>query len=192
MEASTILAILALIAGLISFGYPRIEIYFIKRPKLVVEINPNKGFTRSSSFIDYHPDTDRTKPVNRPETIRIYELLWKFDLVIRNNSEINAFNVKMLQHKNATKLAFNASINPQKSLKTHEEVIIPFQFTKVIQSTTQEFPLHYTQNPSDFKDLMLLLEYENEFGRKFYSRYFFNTDKSKFYKTRKSELIYWS
>ncbi|MFD2564801.1 hypothetical protein [Aquimarina rubra] len=191
MTVGYIISFFILLGGLIYFLYPRYEAYFVKRPKLVIEISSNEGFTKLSKFIRYHPDTDRTKPVNRPEVIKIYRLEWRFDLTIRNNSEINAFTVKMLQHRNLMNLSFNKEINPQKSLKSHQEEIIPFQFIKTIESTDAEFESHYTNIPSDFKDLMLLLEYENQYGKKFYSRYFFNTDSTKFIKVKKTELKYW-
>lgn len=187
-----IISSLILLGGLIYFLYPRYEAHFIRRPKLVVELASKKGITRSSHFIDYCSETDRSQPVNRPGVIKIYELNWNFDLTIRNNSEINAFNVKMLQHNNLMNLTFKKEINPQKSLQSHQEEIIPFQFIKIVKSTNEEFESHYIKKPSDFKDLMLMLEYENQSGKKFYSRYFFNTNSSEFSSIKKSELKYWS
>ncbi|WP_339725528.1 hypothetical protein [Maribacter stanieri] len=191
MEKGAIIAIVALILGLAYFALPKIYRYFYKRPRLVVEIEPNKGLTSSQRFIRYSSKNPVGIPVNTPEGISIYEFEWKFDLTVRNNSEVNAFNIKMCQRKKSNYLNFKKNINPNKALKAHEEETIPFIFSKVVETKHKDRESHFPKRPSEFKDLMLLLEYENEFGRKFYSRYYFNTDKTEYKKTPKTELKYW-
>ncbi|QCX37335.1 hypothetical protein FF125_02360 [Aureibaculum algae] len=191
MDTKILLAIVALILGLLYFALPKIYNYYLKRPKLVVDIEPNKGITSSQKFIRHSSKNPVGVPVNTPEGISIYEFEWKFDLTIRNNSEVNAFNIKMCQRKNSDYLNFKKNINPNKALKAHEEETIPFIFSKVVETKHKDRESHFTKRPSEFKDLMLLLEYENEYGQKFYSRYYFNTDKTDYKKTSETELKYW-
>jgi hypothetical protein len=191
MDGKLIIGIVALILGLIYFVVPRIYRYYFKRPKLVVEVEPNKGITSSQRFIRYSPKNPVGVPVNTPEGISIYEFEWKFDLTVRNNSEVNVFNIKMCQRKNSDYLTFKKNINPNKALKAHEEETIPFTFSKVVETKHKDRESHFPRRPTEFKDLMLLLEYENEYVVKFYSRYYFNTDKTDYKKTPKTELKYW-
>jgi hypothetical protein len=191
MEIGVIIALAALILGIVSFAFPKIYRHFYKRPKLVIEIEPNKGITHFQKHIRYSSKNPEGIPVNTPEGISIYEFEWKFDLTVRNNSEVNAFNIKMCQRKKSNYLTFKKNINPNKALKAHELETIPFIFSKVVESKHKDRKSHFTKTPSEFKNLMLLLEYENEFGQKFYSRYYFNTDKTEFKKTPKSELELW-
>lgn len=192
MNAIVVVGIIGLILGLGYFLYPRILNYYFKRPKIVLELNENIGITRSSSHLGYSTLNDRSLPVNRPEAISIYELEWKFNLTVRNNSEVNGFNLRLMQHKNLMNLNFKSKINPNKALKAHEEIVIPLVFSKTIQCMHKDLNQHYTVRPSDFTDLMLLMEYSNEHGKKFYSRYYFNDDVSKLVFISKKELQFWS
>ena len=112
MDIKILLTIIALILGIVYFAIPRIYKYYFKRPKLIVEIEPNKGLTSSQTFIRFSSKNPVGVPVNTPEGISIYEFEWKFDLIVRNNSEVNAFKIKMCQHKNSNYLTFKKSINP--------------------------------------------------------------------------------
>lgn len=191
MDGKLIIGIVAILLGLVYFLVPRIYKYYFERPKLVIEIEHNKGITSSQTFIRHSTKNPLGVPVNRPDGISIYKFEWKFDLTVRNNSEVNAFNVKMCQRKNSDYLIFKKNINPNKALKTHEEEIIPFAFSKIVETKHKDRESHFSKRPKEFKNLMLLLEYENEYGVKFYSRYYFNTDKTDFKKTSKTELKYW-
>jgi len=42
-----------LIGGIIYFIYPRYESYFKVRPKLVVELEPNTGITKTQDMLGY-------------------------------------------------------------------------------------------------------------------------------------------
>ena len=191
MNTMVIVGLVGLLLGLLYFLYPRIADIYFKRPKIVLELDENVGISRSSSHLGYSPSNDRGLPVNRPEAISIYELEWKFNLTIRNNSEINAFDLRLMQHKNLLNLDFKSKINPNKALKAHEEIVIPLVFKKTIQCMHKDRNKHYTQGPSDFQNLMLLLEYSNQHGKKFYSRYYFNNDVSKLVSISIKELQFW-
>ena len=191
MDIKMIITIIALFLGLIYFVVPRVYKYYFKRPKLVVEIAPNKGITKSQIFIGHSSKNPVGVPVNTPEGITIYKFEWKFNLTIRNNSEVNAFNIKMCQRENSNYLTFKKTINPNKALKSHEEETVPFTFSKIVETKHKDRESHFPKKPTEFKDLMLLLEYKNEYGLKFYSRYYFNTDKTEYKKTSKMELTHW-
>ena len=191
MDIKVFLTIIALILGIAYFVIPRIYKYYFKRPKLVVEIEPNKGLQSSQTFIGHSSKNPVGIPVNTPEGISVYEFEWKFNLIVRNNSEVNAFNIKMCQHKNSNYLTFKKSINPNKALKAHENETMPFVFSKVVETKHKDRASYFPRTPHEFKNLMLHLEYENEFGTKFFSRYYFNTNETKYDKIPKSELKYW-
>lgn len=150
METKTLLKIVALILGLLYFALPKIYNYYFKRPKLVVVIEPNKGITNSQTFIRFSSKNPVGVPVNTPEGIGIYEFEWKFNLIIRNYSEVNAFNIKMCQHKN-NYLNFKKNINPNKTLKAHEEETIPLIFNKVVETKLKDRGSHFSKRPSEFE-----------------------------------------
>lgn len=157
----------------------------------MIELHPNRGITSSQRHLGYSEKNDFTQAVNIPDAISIYKFEWKFDLTIINNSEINAFNTVLLQHTNLQNLVFNKNINSNRALKAHEDETLPFVFSKIVETAHKVREKHFTKRPAEFKNLMLLLEYENQYGRKFYSRYYFNTDKTELTKINASERKYW-
>jgi len=46
-----------------------------------------------------------------------YKFEWRFDLILRNNSEINAYEVKLKQNKSKPQIQFRGEINLQKAPK---------------------------------------------------------------------------
>lgn len=150
---------------------------FFKSPKLIMELYPNQGKTRLQIYIQYSPKNDTSLPMNRPEAMCIYEFEWKFDLMIRNNSEVTAYSTQILQRVNKPELNFKLSLNINKAIQPHQEIKLPQVFSKV-DTMHFERELHYVPTPSAFSDLLLLLKYENEYGLGFYSKYNFKTDRT--------------
>lgn len=180
-----------ILAGLIYFLYPRYEKNFKERPKLVVEIEPNSGITKTQNFIGY---SSKNKPISddRDEMWYIYEFEWRFELILRNNSEINAYEVKLLQHQTKPQIQFNGKINMQKALKAHGEIILPFRVHKYVECQGKDREEHFRKTPEFLKNLMIVFVYKNPKGTNFQSRYHFNTDKTEFNKIPKDELKkYW-
>src|SRR5690606_31827627 len=104
MEIGIIVSIISLFLGISYFIFPRFYDRFYKRPKLTMEIEPAQGITAFQKFIAYSSENDPDLPVNRPDAIATYHFEWNFNIIVRNNSEVNAYNVKLLQHRNHPKL----------------------------------------------------------------------------------------
>jgi len=180
-----------LLVGLAYFLYPRYESRFKERPKLVVEIEPNSGITKTQDFIGY---SSKNKPISDgpDEMWYVYKFEWRFELIVRNNSEINAYEVKLLQHQTKPQIQFNGEINMQKALKAHEEIKLPFRVHKYVECQGKDREEHFRKTPEFLKDLMIVFDYKNPKEMSFRSRYYFNTDKTDFNKIPKEELKkYW-
>jgi hypothetical protein len=182
--------ILAIILAFIYFIYPRLENYFRKRPKLIVEIEPNKGITSQQNLKGY---SDKNPPISEDpdEMWYIYEFEWLFNLIIRNNSEITAYDIKMLQKNDAPKIEFQKTINFQKAMKAHEEIELPFKISTIIECQGKEREFLFDNQAGIFKTLKILLEYKNPQNREFYSTFSFKEKKTNLNRIQSYEKNYW-
>jgi hypothetical protein len=99
--------IVAFAFAFLYFIYPRYESKFKIRPKIVVETESGKGIRKIQTFIGY--STKNAGIITDPDSRWvIYEFEWRFELVIRNNSEINAYELELLQKKMDLILNFKA------------------------------------------------------------------------------------
>lgn len=187
-----ILTIIAIVVGAFYFLYPRYEQLHLHRPKLLVDLAPGKGFTKSCWVEGLSAKNPPTIIAGSQDTWYIYKLSWEFDLVVRNNSEFNAYEVKLLQHKNKPQIKFRNKINFNKALGSQEEIVLPFTIHKYVECQVKDRGNHYKDKPDLLKDLMIVFDYKNPKGKTFQSRYFFNTDKTDYRKIPKAELKeYW-
>jgi len=179
--------------GLIYFLYPRIEEKYFKRPKLILEIKPNEGITSSQTNLGA-TTKNRTDgvPVFPNEIWYLYEFEWRFNLILRNNSEVNAYDIKLLQNKNQPTMDFKEQINFDKALLAHQEITLPFRANTVVEIQGKDREEHFSNTPKAFQDLMISFEYKNPNDRIFHSRYYFNTNKISFDRISKVLLNeYW-
>lgn len=185
------IAAASIILGILYFAYPRLENYYKLRPNLIIEIEPNMGITRSQTPLKIS-SKNTPGPTDIGDIWRVYKFEWNFDLTVRNNSEINAYSIKLLQHKNQQHIEFREKINFNKALRSQEEIILPFKVTTIKDVQGKDLDKVFKNRPESFDDLMILFEYKNPKDRKFYSRYYFNTDSVSFERMKESELQkYW-
>lgn len=183
------LPIIAITCGLIYFLYPRIENYFVTRPKLIIEIEENQGITSRQNLLRY---SSKNPPISEgpDEMWYVYEFEWLFNLIVRNNSEINAYEIKLMQKNGAPNVVFQREINFQKALKSHEEIELPFKISTIVECQGKDRENIFGSQPDVFKNLMVLLEYKNPKGRNFHSAYSFNTNKTDLKRRQSYELQY--
>ncbi|WP_163380196.1 hypothetical protein [Cyclobacterium sp. SYSU L10401] len=162
MKLEILFPILILSAGFLYFIIPRISKKYFARPLLFMEINPNEGITMQRRHIA-RIENSEIKYGNDPEAESLYGLVWKFDLIIRNNSENAAYNIKMFPQKTTKgKLTFNSIVNENKTLAAHQELVIPFEFYQEKESKHKDVDKLDTVEPDFFDEFKILLDYKNE------------------------------
>lgn len=189
MNVGYILTGIIIIAGAIYFLYPRYEQFYRFRPNLVVELEPNKGITKNQTYMG--PTTKNEGPIieaGDPNTWFLYKFEWHFDLVVRNNSEYNAYNTRLLQHNTRPQIQFRGKINFQKALRSQEEIVLPFTIHSYEECQAKDREKIFASDPEFLNDLMIVFDYSNPKGRHFQSRYYFNTNRTDFKRIPRSEL----
>jgi hypothetical protein len=184
-----VVSILIFLAAIVSQILPRYEQYYKHRPNLVVELSSSKGIHSIQTPVGL--SAKNKKPVIQagdPNIWRVYEMEWNFDLVLRNNSEYNAYNVKLLQHKSRPQIQFRENINFNKALRSQEEIILPFTIHKIVECQDKDRERIFNGRPDFFDDLMIVFDYKNPKGKKFQSRYYFNDDNTTYERIPTKEL----
>ena len=83
-------------------------------------------------------------------------------MVIRNNSEYDAYNIELFTKGIAVgNLKFNSKVNPNKPLSKHSELIIPFEYetSRIIQH--QNILNLNMKEPEELQDFEILINYRN-------------------------------
>ncbi|OBY65979.1 hypothetical protein [Polaribacter vadi] len=188
MKIEQIVPLLILIAGLIYFLIPIIRKKFYTRPKLYIEINPNEGITSARYFIAHIPD-ESIEFANDPEAKNLYELIWKFNLVIRNNSENAAYSIKMRTNKpEEGHILFKSTVNENKPLAAHEELSIPFEYKQEKISKIKDINNLDSKEPQFFENFKILLDYRNSGNTRFNSLLIVKSKEISYKKILKKEI----
>ncbi len=169
MKLEILFPILILTAGFLYFIIPRIIMKYFTRPDIFIEVNPNEGLVRGRLMIRHLPN-ESVKYANSPEAENLYELNWKFNLIIRNNSENSAYNIKMYSTKpEVGKLLFAKSVNENKPLAAHEELLLPFEYKQEKVCKLKDIGTLDSKEPDFFKSYRILLDYKNSGKTRFNS-----------------------
>lgn len=190
MNFMTYFPILVGALAFVYFIYPRYEAKFRIRPRIVVETEPNKGITKMQSFIGYSSKNGSDRS-DIDERWFIYEFEWKFDLIVRNNSEINAYELQLLQRKDSPNIEFQGKINIQKALKAQEEIVLPFKISKIVECQGKDRESYFNNYPDIFEKISIILQYKNPKGQLFQSVYFFKRNYTSFESVNKNIIKYY-
>ncbi|MEX0287717.1 MAG: hypothetical protein AB3N14_01265 [Flavobacteriaceae bacterium] len=188
-----IISSLILLAAIISQVLPRLERYYKHRPKLIVELQKSNGITSTQTPMGLSSkNKGPVIQVGNPEIWRIYKFEWNFNLIVRNNSEHNAYEVQLLQHNTRPQIRFRENISLNKALREQEEITLPFSIHKITECQDKDRERIFSSKPEFFDDLMIVFNYKNPSGRSFQSRYYFNDDKTTYDRIPLKELTqYW-
>ena len=164
------------------------ERYFISRPKLHVKFQKDPGITTSKLSLGVTPRNGPVLTAGSNLTWHLYRLTWNYELMVTNNSEVNAYSVKLLQHTNAPQIKFKNNFDQNIPFKSHEQIVLPFSIIIEEELRSIDADNKIKSKPEIFKDLMILIDYQNPKETHFQSRYFFNTDKTSYRKIARKEI----
>jgi len=159
------------VAGLIITILLALIPYFKKRygerPRLELEISYAGG---SSSPIGLSAKNDTSKGyIEADDAIRIFELEWKMNLRIRNNSDIAAYYAKMYYAKNSPMFTELEKF-PTKPILNSDDITLKGLYRTFEECKGRE-RTKTVGIPDKFKELKIILKYQNSHRTKFYSLY---------------------
>lgn len=164
---SLAVGILSIIVGIIIASIPYFRSKYILRPELTVDVNYIDG---KSSPIGLSNRNDFSKGYTIADTaIRIFELTWRFEITITNNSDQIALYPELISDPNGPKFTQIDNINILTPIKPAESLTLEAKYKKYEESTGSERTYISEVGPDELKDLNILLSYKNLKKRSFFT-----------------------
>lgn len=174
------IGIIGIIVGLILAIIPYFRSKYYLRPELTIEIVSNGGM---SSPLGLSNNNDFSKGYVEADTAnRIFELTWKFNVIITNNSDLTAFYPEIEFNPKGPKFTQIDKLNKLKPIKPTESLTLKAEYRKFEETTGKNRTQIGQAPPTEFGDLGLLLGYENSKKRRFFTlfNYSLTDNKNKF------------
>lgn len=174
MEIGIISIGIAIIIALIPYARNR---YFLG-PELTIEIIPDGGMSAPRGLSSKNKVTAEGY-IDGNTAIQIFELTWKFKLVIRNNSDNTAYYPKIYFNSSQPSFTKIDSINELKPLTNTENIELKAEYLKFEECQGKD-RTETTGIPDELKDFKILIESRNGKKMKFYTLYSFENNENKF------------
>jgi len=171
--------LLALLGGFVIAIVPYIWKRYITRPEMTIEIIKNGGTSYIKGLSDKNIFTEEGY-IDGDSAIRVFEITWRFQIKITNNSDLTAFYPKLTFNPNGPKFSLIDKLNTNQPIKPTETIVLKAEYRKFEEKTGKERTALGRQIPEELKKLGLLLEYQSPQKSKFYTIFDFNENTNKF------------
>ena len=159
----------AIITGLRTIAgaiIPPLKKKYFDQPKVYIII---KGNGASRYPVLTSPNNDFSKPISRFTEIRFDKLIWRYNLILRNNSEHVAYNLSLLHPEQNLSFMFEKKLDRLLPIIPNTELINVIIFEKHVEGTGQETHELSKKHPDILMNNKFILEYTNVKGTKFYT-----------------------
>ncbi|MCB0746131.1 MAG: hypothetical protein KDC90_01595 [Ignavibacteriae bacterium] len=179
---SIILGILGLIITVLIAMIPYFRKVYFVGPELTIELIPDGGMSMNCGLSGKN-DTSKGY-VDGNNAIYVFEVTWKVNLKITNNSNITAYYPKLKflnQQLSFTKLD---NLETNTPIQGNEQIVLKGKYVMYEEVNGKE----RTQPnglPNNFEDLKILLEYKNPHKKEFYTIFSNSSELEKNNYTRK-------
>ena len=100
---------------------------------------------------------------------------WKKEITFLNNSEHNAYNLKIISDLDKSHFKIERPIDNLKPLKSNEQVCYTLLIKDSYERRESQAHMGYRETKI-FEDIVLILEYTNVKGTRFYTKYSYLAD----------------
>ena len=182
MEIGIISIVIAIIIALIPYIRNR---YFLG-PELTIEIIPDGGMS-SPRGLSSKNKVNAEGYIDGNNAIRIFELTWRFKLIIRNNSDNTAYYPKIHFISSKQKFTRIDRLNELKPLTNIENIELQAEYSKFEQCQGND-RTKTTGIPKELEDLKILIESKNGRKMKFFTLYCIEKNQNKFIRKKPKEF----
>jgi len=185
-QDKTMETLLSFLGGLLTAIVPFFWKRYISRPEVTIEIIKDGGSSSPRGLSHKNVVTEEGF-IDGNTAIRVFELTWRFQIKITNNSELTAFYPELSFNPNGPKFFLIEKLNSLQPIKPTETIVLKAEYRKFEEKTGQERTDVGRQMPEEFEDLGLLLAYQSPQKSKFYTLFDFNEKTNKFVKRKPNE-----
>ncbi len=167
----------AIVSGLRGFFgalIPPIKKKYFDQPKVYLVFNFNNASQRPQGLSSKN---DSLQAIAVPHVIYDYELRWEYDLLLRNNSEHTAYNIKLISPTISNKFFLHPKLDTLKPLTENSEVPYSARFSDYFTGNGSEVAVRMKEGSHLLSEF--ILEYTNLKGTKFYTQYNHNAEEGK-------------
>lgn len=182
------IGIASLIIGILVAVVPYYRRKYFLRPEMTIEIIKDGG-SSSPIGLSSKNKVNEEGYIDRNTAIRVFELTWRFNIKITNNSDLTAFYPDLEFNPNGPRFRLIDKLNSLQPIKPTETINLKVEYRKYEEKTGQERTHVGRDMPPEFNDLGLLLGYQSSKKSKFYTLYDYNGEgnKNTFLKKRPKE-----
>lgn len=167
-----IITVVRTIAGAV---YPPLKKKYFDQPKIYI----NFQYQSSSKSPKISPKNDTSQPINMMDAIWINELRWRYKLILLNNSEHPAYNIRLLEPDQEHYFVLDPKIDRLKPLLSNNEASYNAIFNDIFEGTGYEANAIIETHPHFLVNKRYVLEYTNVKGTKFYTVFDGSKEESK-------------
>ncbi len=172
------IGIISIVIAIIIASIPYVRNRYLLGPELTIEIIPDGGMS-SPRGLSSKNKVNAEGYIEGNNAIRIFELTWRFKLIIRNNSDNTAYYPKILFISSKPKFTKIDSINELKPLTNIENIELKVEYSKFEECQGKD-RTKTTGIPNELKDLKIIIESKNGKKMKFYTLYCIEKNENKF------------
>ena len=173
-----VIGIIGLIVVVLIAIIPYYRSKYILRPEVTVEITPNGGMSAPRGFSSKNVVNEEGY-IDGNNAIRIFELTWRYNVKITNNSDLTAFYPILEYNPNGPKFTQIDKINRLEPIKPAESLELKAEYKKYEEAKGKDRTQVGEEPPSEFSELRILLSYENSKKRRFYTLFDYNSKSTK-------------
>lgn len=173
-----IIGISGIIIGIVLSIIPYYRSKYFLRPEVTIEITPNGGVS-SPRGLSSKNQVNEKGSIEGNTAIHIFELTWKFDIKITNNSDLTAFYPILEYNPNGPKFTQIDKVNNLEPIKPAESLKLQAQYRKYEEVMGKERTQVGQKPPPEFSELGILFSYENSKKKRFYTLFNYNLKTNK-------------
>ncbi|MBK0384519.1 hypothetical protein I5M32_16250 [Pedobacter sp. SD-b] len=175
--------LLGFLGGLLIALVPYVWKKYISRPELTIEIIKDGG-SSAPKGLSHKNVVNEEGYIDSHTAIRVFELTWRFQIKITNNSELTAFYPELTFNPNGPKFNLMDKLNSLQPIKPTETIVLKAEYRIFEEKTGQERTDIGRQMPEEFEQLGLLLTYQSPQKTIFHTLFAFNEKTNKFIKRK--------
>ncbi len=187
MGIETLVAAFSPLIRLVGLVIPSVSKLFAQ-PKLYVILRSDITNQRAGVL---SLKNDLTAPIISSNAIYHFDLTWVYNLKIRNNTGLNAYNLKLLNPVIDSKTILYPPIDNLKPILANTEIEYTLTIKESIEGTSRQSQVKMQNPPNIIQEQKVALEYTNEKGLKFYTVFTYEKSSSQnhFFSTYDFNLI---
>jgi hypothetical protein len=173
------IGILGIVVGIIIAVAPFLWKRYVARPELTIELLKDGG-SSSPKGLSHKNVVNEEGYIDGLTAIRVFELTWKFQIRVTNNSELTAFYPELTYNPYGPRFDLIDKLNTLQPIKPTESIVLKAVYKKYEEKTGEERTDVGRQMPEEFSDLGLLLTYKNSHKITFFTLFDFNEKTNRF------------